>query len=148
MSEQPPIYPSAPQAPTQGGSGMAIASLVLSIVSLALFCLWFVSIPCAIVAIVLGIIARGKASRGEAGGKGMATAGMVIGIITIAVVLVAVITGTWAAKKFAPEIQKMQQELEQKQQQMNQSPPAEPAEPAEPTSPQSWLDTLGSDRTA
>ena len=141
MSEQPPIYPSAPQAPAQGGSGMAIAALVLSIVSLVLFCIWFVSIPCAIVAIVLGIVARGKAGRGEASGKGMATAGMVIGIITIALVVILVITGGWA-KKFAPEFQKAMEQEIKKQEQMNQSAPAEPA------SPQSWLDTLGSDRTA
>jgi hypothetical protein len=140
MSEQPPTYPSAsPMPPAQAGSGMAIASLVLSIVSLVLFCLWFVSIPCAIVAIVLGIVARGKASRGEASGKGMATAGMVIGIITIAVVVVAVITGTWAAKKLGPEFQKAMEQEIKKQQQLNQSAPAQPA------SPQSWLDAVNPD---
>lgn len=57
--------------------GMAIASLVLGIVSAVFSCLWFISIPCAIIAIILGILAN------KAGKIGMATAGLVLGIIGI-----------------------------------------------------------------
>ena len=58
--------------------GLSIASMVLGIVSLVMLCIWYVSIPCAILAIIFAIIGRKK------GGKGMATAGLVLGIIALA----------------------------------------------------------------
>jgi uncharacterized membrane protein len=57
--------------------GMAIASLVLGIVSAVFSCLWFISVPCAVIAIILGILAN------KAGKIGMATAGLILGIIGI-----------------------------------------------------------------
>ncbi len=65
---------------------MAVAALVLGIVSLALFCVWYVSLPSAILAIVFGIIGRGRARAGASGG-GMATAGLACGVIAIGVVI-------------------------------------------------------------
>lgn len=59
--------------------GLSIASMVLGIVSVVMLCLWYVSIPCAILAIIFAIIGRKK------GGKGMATAGLVLGIIALAI---------------------------------------------------------------
>ena len=67
------------------GSGLAIAAMVLGIVALVLFCFWYVSIPCAILAIVFGAIGKSKADRGEAGGRGMAIAGLTCGIIAIVI---------------------------------------------------------------
>ncbi len=70
-NSQPPM-----QAPGQHPKkGMCIASLVLGIISLALFCAWYLSIPCAILAIIFSILAT------KAGKNGMATAGLVMGII-------------------------------------------------------------------
>lgn len=57
--------------------GLSIASMVLGIVSLVFVCVWYITIPCAILAIIFAIIGRKK------GGKGMATAGLVTGIIAI-----------------------------------------------------------------
>lgn len=71
------------QEPEQ--KGMSIASLILGIVSLVLFCLWYLSLPCAIIAIILGVMGRKK------GGKGMATAGIVLGAIAIVLVVVILI---------------------------------------------------------
>lgn len=71
------------QEPEQ--KGMSIASLILGIVSLVLFCVWYLSIPCAIIAIILGVMGRKK------GGKGMATAGIVLGAIAIVLVVVVLI---------------------------------------------------------
>jgi hypothetical protein len=65
------------------GNGMAIAALVLGIVSLALFCVLYVSLPCGILAIVFGIVGRSRARAGASGG-GMATAGLVCGVIGVA----------------------------------------------------------------
>lgn len=62
--------------------GMSIASLVLGIVSLVMLCIWYISIPCSILAIIFGILGRKK------GGKGMGTAGLVLGIITVAFLII------------------------------------------------------------
>ena len=67
--------------------------MICGIVSAAIFCLWFVSIPLAIVAIILGAIALSKCNKGEAGGKGMAIAGLTLGIITTGIVVVLLIIG-------------------------------------------------------
>lgn len=65
-------------APQGDKRGMAIASMVLGIVSLVLgWCLWYISLPCAIVGLVLGVLAN-KAKK-----NGMATAGIVMSIIGI-----------------------------------------------------------------
>lgn len=65
-------------------SGLSIASMVLGIISIVLFCIYYVSIPCAILAIIFGVIGRKK------GGKGMAIAGLVLGIIALSLDILAV----------------------------------------------------------
>lgn len=70
------------EAPVQESKGLSIASMVLGIISVVLFCIWYLSIPCAILAIIFGIIGRKK------GAKGMATAGLVLGIIALAILVV------------------------------------------------------------
>jgi Na+/melibiose symporter-like transporter len=143
MSDQiPPQYPPAmnyaPGGPPRGASGVAIASLVLGIISIVLFCISYVSIPCAVLAIVLGALGRSKAASGEAGGKGVATAGIVMGVVAIALALLA-IAGVMAflgfMSKNAPALQKqlqqMQHDMEQqmKQQTMPASGPSAMLDP-------------------
>ena len=92
MSQMPPpgVPPTGPvsyQTPppgAQASQGMAIGSLVCGIGSIVLFCIWIVSIPLGIVAIVLGQIAKGKIARGEAGGATLAKTGVILGAIGIA----------------------------------------------------------------
>ena len=60
-------------------NGLTIAALVLGIVSIVLWCIWFVSIPCAIIALVFGIVSIKKK------GKGMAIAGIVTGSIALVI---------------------------------------------------------------
>lgn len=60
-------------------SGFAIASLVLGIISLVIWCLWMISIPCSILALIFGILAVKKP------GKGMAIAGIITGSIALAI---------------------------------------------------------------
>ncbi|MEU3462862.1 DUF4190 domain-containing protein [Streptomyces sp. NPDC006733] len=72
--------------PAAGGparNGFGIAALVLGILSVLMFWLWFAAIPMAVIAIVLGILGRRRANRGEATNKGMATAGTVLGAVAI-----------------------------------------------------------------
>lgn len=80
-----------PPPADQAASGMAIASLVLGIVSMVIWCVPFLSvlsIPCAILAIVFGFIARGKVKRKEAGGSGQALAGLILGFVNLGLMLV------------------------------------------------------------
>lgn len=61
------------EKPEKDRQGLAIASMVLGIISLALFCVWYISIPCSILALIFGIISV-KSSK-----KGMAIAGISTG---------------------------------------------------------------------
>ena len=78
---QPNYYGGPPGGPLP--AGMAIASMVCGIVSIPLICVWFASFPLAVVAVTLGLIARGRARRGVAAGGGMATAGVACGGVTL-----------------------------------------------------------------
>src|SRR4051794_41538657 len=80
----PPTGPVAYGAPTPSQStGLAVGSLICGIVSIVLFCMWFISIPAGLVAIALAYVARGKIARGEAGGAGLAKAGLICGIVGV-----------------------------------------------------------------
>ena len=59
--------------PERKGSGLSIASMVLGIISLVTFCYFIVSIPCAVLSLIFGIVAKSKGS----GGQGMALAGII-----------------------------------------------------------------------
>lgn len=81
LEPQPPYQAySSYQQPLIPGRGMGIASMVLGIVDLVLlfvwFVSWFISIPCGILGLVLGIMAAKRAS--DAGmHNSMATAGII-----------------------------------------------------------------------
>ncbi len=60
-----------------GGKGLSITAMVLGIVSVVLFCVSYISIPCAILAVIFGIIGKKR------DGKGMAITGLVLGIVAI-----------------------------------------------------------------
>lgn len=74
--------------------GFAIAALVLGIVAIVLSCLWYISIPCGILALIFGILGR-KSSK-----KGMSIAGLVtgvIGMIISIIILVVLIVNIFSA---------------------------------------------------
>ncbi len=72
-----------PQQPLP--QGLSIASMCCGIGSLVLFCIWFIGPPAAIVAIVLGLVAKSQIRRGAATGGGMALAGVICGSITLCI---------------------------------------------------------------
>jgi len=97
MPEEPAVPTQPPQPPAaQPGNGLAVASLVLGIVAVALICIWYVSMPSAVLAIILGVVGRSKAVKEGAKGKGMATASVVLGIVAIGLAVL-VIFGFLAA---------------------------------------------------
>lgn len=86
--------PAAAYVPSQADnlpSGLATASMVVGIIgllfSLVCGCLWFISAPLDLIAIVLGIVALQQCNRGESGGRGMALAGIICGSIGLALSL-------------------------------------------------------------
>ena len=122
---------------------MAIASMVLGIVSLVLFCIWWLAIPCAILAVILGVVARGKASRGEAEGRGMATAGIICGAVAImlAVLLLAGALAFIGYLQKNPELMKQIEEMQRQAapaMQPSLRPETEPAALLDPCK-RSWL---------
>lgn len=89
-----PVYSGEPVDYSSGkgqGKGLGIASMVCGIISLIGCCgLWYVSIPLAIVAIVLGIV---QIVKNEA--RGMAIAGIVCGAVG-AILSILIIVGAVA----------------------------------------------------
>lgn len=68
--------------PQKNRKGLCIAALVLGIVALVFCCVWFISIPCGILAVIFGILGI------KTPDKGMAIAGLVTGSIGLAISIV------------------------------------------------------------
>ena len=64
-------------APVKERKGFNITSMILGIIAVACACWWYVSIPCAIIAIIFSVAGKKDA------GKGMGTAGLVLGIVAL-----------------------------------------------------------------
>jgi hypothetical protein len=92
---------------------MAIGSLICGILSLVVFCIWWLSIPLGIVAIVLGVMAKGKIARGEATGAGLAKAGTICGAIGIALSALLTILAIVGVTMFGDKIKEMQRQQQQ-----------------------------------
>lgn len=71
--------------------GLAVTSMILGIISL-LFgcCFWYITIPAAILAVILASVSLSK----KMGGTGMAIAGLVTSIISLVPAIIIMITGT------------------------------------------------------
>jgi Na+/proline symporter len=71
-------YPGAPEQ--QGASGLAIASLVLSLVGV-IPCFWVLQVP-GLLGMIFGFIGLGQTKDGRRG-RGMAIAGIVVGVLLV-----------------------------------------------------------------
>lgn len=76
-------YPGHPAAPTAPQNGLGIAALVVAIVALLFFWSVLGGIVGGIVAVILGVLARGRVKRGEATNGGVATACIVLGVLAV-----------------------------------------------------------------
>ncbi len=92
LTAQPtqPTQVSQPTANRSPGLGFAIASMVLGIVSLVLFCIIYVAIPCAIVGVALGGVALNKAKKAQAK-SGMAVAGITCSCVALGILIILII---------------------------------------------------------
>ena len=73
---------------------MCITALILGIVSLVFFCLWYVSIPCGILAIIFGIMGI-KSEDKPMAITGLVTGaiGLIVSILLIFIIIVGVAAG-------------------------------------------------------
>ena len=91
-----PQQPQAPAPVDQGpiqpkqGNGLAIAGMVLGIVGLVGLCIWYIGLPCAIVGLILSILAR-KKSKVTGTGGGMAMAGIICSVIALGLAVLGII---------------------------------------------------------
>ena len=83
-------YGSVQRGPARNGLG--IAALVLGVLAL-LSSLFLVGGLLGLIAIVLGVLGRGKAKRGEATNGGMAMAGIVLGVLSVIISAVVLAVG-------------------------------------------------------
>ena len=68
--------------PEKDKKGLAIASMVLGIIALVMFCIWYIAAPCAILALIFGILSI-KSSK-----RGMAIAGVSTGAVGLILMII------------------------------------------------------------
>ena len=77
------------EEPKKEKKGFCITSMVLGIIALIFFCIWYISIPCGILAIIFGILGLKGIN------KGMAIAGLItggIGLVVSSLIIMAIFT--------------------------------------------------------
>lgn len=62
---------------------MGTAALVLGIIAVVVFCLWPIAVVLGVLAVIFGVISRGKARHGESTNPGQALAGIICGAVGI-----------------------------------------------------------------
>lgn len=80
--QSPAFSQPVPRMTEMPGKGMGVASLVLGIVSLVMFCIWYLSLPCGIVGLILGVVSMNKA-KAVGMRNGTAVGGMVCSCIAL-----------------------------------------------------------------
>ena len=81
------------QQPARGGSGMAIAALVLGLLAVLTSLTVIGGILLGLAAIVLGLVALRRARRGQGGGRVMAIIGIIAGAVGIALSIALIAAG-------------------------------------------------------
>ena len=70
--------PGASRGSSGGGTGLAVTSLILGIISFPMICCCYLNLPISVAGIVTGIIGMSKPN-----GRGMAIAGLVLSIVSL-----------------------------------------------------------------
>lgn len=81
-----PVQVPAQTAP-QPGNGLAVAGMILGIVSIPLICLWPIGLLCAVVGLCLSVPGKNRAKETNTG-AGMAIAGIVTSCVTLGLLLI------------------------------------------------------------
>lgn len=105
-----PVMPGYVAQPVVPGKGVGIASMVLGIISLALFCFWFLALPCALVGCILGGVSINAAKQVNMKPSGMGIAGLVCSVVALGVAIVftiIAIVGCMEAQSLAGSVANM-----------------------------------------
>ena len=87
---QQPVYPYPATPQPERGRGLAIAGMILGIISMVAWLLPFLGFPTAIVGLILSILGRRSVTR-----KGMALAGIILSSIALALSICNAAAGIW-----------------------------------------------------
>jgi hypothetical protein len=101
MEQLPPVPPTAPVTSTGDKKGLAIASLILGVLSLCGSIFWFCGAPLSIAGVVLGFLGL------KSSGKGMAIAGIILSAVGLLLMVVFIII----AAVSGPVFDQIQQQL-------------------------------------
>lgn len=96
-NEQPEVITNV-EAPKVEKKGFNITSMILGIIGLVFFWLWYINIPCSIVAIIFSIAGKKEA------GRGMGVAGMVLAIIALVVYVLLLLAAMFLAASIITSI--------------------------------------------
>jgi len=104
-----PVAPAGAPMPGSPSSGMAMGSMICGILAFLGCFVWCLSIPLALVAIVLGHMtgARIKADPARFGGKGMAMTGLITGYLAILFAVLFLALGLWIQSLSPDEIRNL-----------------------------------------
>ncbi|MGE5694652.1 MAG: DUF4190 domain-containing protein [Candidatus Sericytochromatia bacterium] len=90
----PPYQPGYPTPPQSRTNGMAIGSLVSSVLAIPLaFLCGIFGVIAALVGVVLGIVAINQIKQSGEDGRGLAIAGIAVGGVTLALAVIVMIVG-------------------------------------------------------
>lgn len=108
-------YGYAPPQGVQENNGLALAALILGILSIPAIFTVFGGIILGIIAVILGIVGVRKANSivGPGARKGMAVTGLVLGLIAAVVSAVMLVFGIFFAKDMVEECSQFQNDQEQ-----------------------------------
>lgn len=67
----------------QYGNGMGVASMVLGIIGIVIFCIWYLSLPCAIVGLILGIVSKNKVGKNNISNAGIICSIVALGLVAL-----------------------------------------------------------------
>ncbi|MBW6432565.1 DUF4190 domain-containing protein [Actinoplanes hulinensis] len=94
MSTPPPYYgPPGGMPPSGADNNQGLIAMILGIVSIPALCCFYLGVPLAIAAIVLGFLGKQKAEQGRATNRGQAIAGIACGGAALVLTVVFVILG-------------------------------------------------------
>lgn len=100
MYPPPPMpYGEYPAAFAPPRNGLGVTALVVAIVALLASFTVFGGIGLGVIAVILGILGRGRVKKGEANNGGVATAGIVIGAVAVALSIALFSFGIWMFHK-------------------------------------------------
>ncbi|GGN57891.1 hypothetical protein GCM10010112_11200 [Actinoplanes lobatus] len=102
MSTPPPYYGPGGMPPSAADNNQGLIAMILGIVSIPTVCCFYLGVPLALAAIVLGVLGKQKADQGRATNRGQAIAGIACGAAALALTVVFLILGL-VLKDFNPQ---------------------------------------------